>query len=101
MGASFLAVTDGRPVKQKSWSWGCAHVEKHKVEAIEEELQKLVRAASTGCGCSTPFIAAGSHRWRRGRTRCGSMTAGRTQTVRRRRSYRTMRSGVALAECYS
>ena len=30
-------------MKQKSWSWGCTHVEKHKVEAIEEELQKLIR----------------------------------------------------------
>ena len=36
--APFLAFTGGRPVKQKSWSWGCAHAEKHKVEAIEEEL---------------------------------------------------------------
>jgi len=25
-------------MKQKSWSWGCTHMERHKVEAIEEEL---------------------------------------------------------------
>ena len=30
-------------MKQKSWSWGCAHTERHKVEVIKEELQKLVR----------------------------------------------------------
>ena len=30
-------------MKQKSWSWGCACTERHKVEVIEEELQKLVR----------------------------------------------------------
>ena len=28
-GASFPAFTGGRPVKQKSWSWGCTHREKH------------------------------------------------------------------------
>ena len=36
--APFPAFTDGRPVKQKSWSWGCTHTEKHKVGVIEEEL---------------------------------------------------------------
>ena len=46
--APFPAFTGGRPVKQKSWSWGCAHMEKHKVEAIEEELQKLVRGGLDG-----------------------------------------------------
>ena len=30
-------------MKQKSWSWGYTHTERHKVEAIEEELRKLVR----------------------------------------------------------
>ena len=47
-GAPFLAFTDGRPVKQKSWSWGYTHIEKHKVEAIEEELQKLIRGGLDG-----------------------------------------------------
>ena len=40
--------TGGRPVKQKSWSWGCAHTEKHKVGVIEEELQKLIRGGLDG-----------------------------------------------------
>jgi len=35
-------------MKQKSWSWGCVHTERHKVEAIEEELQKLVRGGLDG-----------------------------------------------------
>ena len=35
-------------MKQKSWSWGCAHTEKHKVQAIEEELRKLVRGGLDG-----------------------------------------------------
>jgi len=35
-------------MKQKSWSWGCARSEKHKVEAIEEELWKLVRLGLDG-----------------------------------------------------
>ena len=35
-------------MKQKSWSWGCAHTEKHKVGVIEEELQKLVRGGLDG-----------------------------------------------------
>ena len=43
VGAPFLVFTGGRPVKQKSWSWGCAHTKKHKVGVIEEELWKLVR----------------------------------------------------------
>ena len=30
-------------MKQKSWPWGCAHTEKHKVGVIEEELRKLIR----------------------------------------------------------
>ena len=32
-------------MKQKSWSWGYAHTEKHKVEVIEEELWKLIRGS--------------------------------------------------------
>ena len=47
-GALFPAFTGRRPVKQKSWSWGCAHTERHKVEVIEEELQKLVRDSLDG-----------------------------------------------------
>ena len=47
-GASFPAFTGERPVKQKSWSWGCAHTDRHKVEAIEEELWKLVRGGLDG-----------------------------------------------------
>ena len=35
-------------MKQKSWSWGCTHTEKHKVEAIEEELRKLIRGGLDG-----------------------------------------------------
>ena len=46
--ALFPTFTGGRTEKQKSWSWGCAHTEKHKVEAIEEELQKLVRHGLDG-----------------------------------------------------
>ena len=42
--ALFPAFTGGRPEKQKSWSWGCARPERHKVEVIEEELRKLVRS---------------------------------------------------------
>jgi len=38
MEAPFPAFTDGWPEKQKSWSWGCAHIERHKVGVIEEEL---------------------------------------------------------------
>ena len=30
-------------MKQKSWSWGCARTERHKVVVIEEELRKLIR----------------------------------------------------------
>ena len=48
VGAPFLAFTGGRLVKQKSWSWGCAHTKKHKVEAIEEELRKLERGSLNG-----------------------------------------------------
>ena len=48
MGAPFPAFTGGRPVKQKSWSWGYAHTERHKVEAIEAELRKLVRGGLDG-----------------------------------------------------
>ena len=33
---------------QKSWSWGCAHTVRHKVEVIEEELWKLVRDGLDG-----------------------------------------------------
>ena len=46
--APFLAFTDGRSKKQKSWSWGCANMERHKAEAIEEELRKLVRGGLDG-----------------------------------------------------
>ena len=46
--APFSAFTSGRPVKQKSWSWGCARTERHKVEVIEEELWKLVRLGLDG-----------------------------------------------------
>ena len=46
--APFSAFTGGRPEKQKSWSWGCAHPERHKVEVIEEELRKLVRSSLNG-----------------------------------------------------
>ena len=35
-------------MKQKSWSWGFAHTERHKVEVIEEELRKLVRDGLDG-----------------------------------------------------
>ena len=38
MEAPFPVFTGGRSEKQNSWLWGCAHKEKHKVEAIEEEL---------------------------------------------------------------
>ena len=41
--APFPAFTSGRPEKQDSWSWDCAHKEKHKVGVIEEELRKLVK----------------------------------------------------------
>ena len=40
--APFPAFTGGRLEKQDSWSWGCAHKEKKKVEIIEEELWKIV-----------------------------------------------------------
>ena len=39
----FLAFTGGRPEKQDSWSWVCAHKEKKKVEVIKEELRKIIR----------------------------------------------------------
>ena len=35
-------------MKQKSWSWGCARTERHKVEVIEEELRKLIRLDLNG-----------------------------------------------------
>ena len=45
--APFPAFTGGRPVKQKSWS--CfARTERHKAEAIEEELRKLIRHGLNG-----------------------------------------------------
>ena len=44
----FPAFTGGRLEKQDSWSWGCAHKEKHKVGVIEEELQKLVKHGLDG-----------------------------------------------------
>ena len=31
-----------------SWSWGCAHTERHKVGVIEEELWKLIRHGLDG-----------------------------------------------------
>ena len=43
MEALFPVFTDKRLEKQESWSWGCAHKERKKVEVIEEELRKLVR----------------------------------------------------------
>ena len=46
--APFPEFTGGRPEKQKSWSWGCARLERHKVEVIEEELRKLVRSGLDG-----------------------------------------------------
>jgi len=46
--APFLAFTGGRPEKQKSWSWGCALPERHKVGVIEEELWKLVKHGLNG-----------------------------------------------------
>ena len=46
--APFPAFTGGRPVKQKSWLWGCARTERHKVEVIEEELRKLIRLGLDG-----------------------------------------------------
>ena len=97
VGALFSAFTGGRPVKQKSWSWGCTHMERHKVEVIEAELRKLVRG---GLDVVRVFHTL-YRRWRRGRTRCGSTVAGRTWTVRRRMSYRTTRSGAASTECCS
>ena len=35
-------------MKQKSWSWGCARMERHKVEVIEKELRKLIRLGLDG-----------------------------------------------------
>ena len=35
-------------MKQKSWSWGYAHIEKHKVGVIKEELRRLVRSGLNG-----------------------------------------------------
>ena len=35
-------------MKKKSWSWGCAHTQKHKVGVIEEELRKLIRGSLDG-----------------------------------------------------
>ena len=32
-----------RPEERESWSWGCGRKGRHKVEAIKEELRKLVR----------------------------------------------------------
>ena len=46
--APFPAFTGGTLEKQKSWWWGCPHTERHKVGAIEEELQKLVRRSLDG-----------------------------------------------------
>ena len=46
--APFPAFTARRPEKQKSWSWGCARLERHKVEVIEEELRKLVKRGLDG-----------------------------------------------------
>ena len=41
--APFPAFTGRRPKEQESWLWGCGHKERPKVEAIEEELRKLMR----------------------------------------------------------
>jgi len=46
--APFSVFTGGRPEKRDSWSWGCAHKEKHKVGVIEEELQKLIKRGLNG-----------------------------------------------------
>ena len=46
--APFPVFTGGRPEKQKSWSWGCARPERHKVEVIEEDLRKLIRLCLDG-----------------------------------------------------
>ena len=48
MEAPFPAFTGERLEKQESWSWGCAHKERKKVEVIEEELWKLVRRGLDG-----------------------------------------------------
>ena len=48
MEAPFPAFTGGRLEKQDSWSWGCAHKEKKKVEINEEELRKLVKCGLDG-----------------------------------------------------
>ena len=73
--APFPMFTGERLEKQESWSWGCARKERKKVEVIEEELWKLVRAVLTGCGCSTPSTATGLLRWRRDHGRSGGMMA--------------------------
>ena len=57
--APFPAFTGGRPEKQKSWSWGCARTERQKVEAIEEELWKLVRSGLDGVWVFHTLF----HRW--------------------------------------
>ena len=40
--------TGRRPEERESWSWGCGRKGRHKVEAIEEELRKLVRRGLDG-----------------------------------------------------
>ena len=44
----FPAFTGRRTEERESWSWGCSRKERHKVEAIEEELRKLVRCSLDG-----------------------------------------------------
>ena len=91
MEAPFLAFTGGRPEKEDSWSWGCAHKEKKKVEVIEEELREIVRHGLDGVRVFHTLY----------RRRCGCTAARQTRTVRRRTICRTTRSGVALAGCCS
>ena len=46
--APFPVFTGRRPEERESWSWGCGRKERHKVEAIEEELRKLMRHGLDG-----------------------------------------------------
>ena len=72
MEAPFPAFTDGRPEKEDSWSWGCAHKERKKVEVIEEELQKLMQHSLDGvrvfhtlnCRWVAPLVERARSMWR-------------------------------------
>ena len=46
--APFQLFTGGRSEKRDSWSWGCAHKEKHKLGVIKEELRKLMKRSLDG-----------------------------------------------------